>query len=82
MKAETVYQLLDEVDYGMLLVGADAAVRHVNRYARRELDDTHPLRRYFDAGLQVSINTDNRLMSGTDLVRDRDVIFTLAGQIK
>ncbi len=30
--------------------------------------DTHPLRRYFEAGLQVSINTDNRLMSGTDLV--------------
>jgi adenosine deaminase len=32
--------------------------------------DTHPLRQYFDAGLQVSINTDNRLMSGTDLVRE------------
>jgi len=32
--------------------------------------DTHPLRDYFDAGLQVSINTDNRLMSGTDLVRE------------
>lgn len=32
--------------------------------------DTHPLRPYFDAGLQVSINTDNRLMSGTDLVTE------------
>lgn len=32
--------------------------------------DTHPLRQYFDAGLQVSINTDNRLMSGTDLVTE------------
>jgi adenosine deaminase len=32
--------------------------------------DTHPLRAYFDAGLQVSINTDNRLMSGTDLVTE------------
>lgn len=32
--------------------------------------DTHPLREYFDAGLQVSINTDNRLMSGTDLVTE------------
>lgn len=32
--------------------------------------DRHPLRRYFDAGLQVSINTDNRLMSGTDLVTE------------
>ncbi len=32
--------------------------------------DTHPLRAFFDAGLQVSINTDNRLMSGTDLVTE------------
>lgn len=32
--------------------------------------DTHPLRAYFDAGLDVSINTDNRLMSGTDLVTE------------
>ena len=32
--------------------------------------DRHPLRAYFDAGLQVSINTDNRLMSGTDLVTE------------
>ena len=32
--------------------------------------ETHPLRRYFEAGLQVSINTDNRLMSGTDLVTE------------
>ncbi len=32
--------------------------------------DTHPFRAYFDAGLQVSLNTDNRLMSGTDLVTE------------
>ncbi len=32
--------------------------------------DTHPLRRYFDAGVQVSLNTDNRLMSGTDLLTE------------
>jgi adenosine deaminase len=29
--------------------------------------DTHPVRRYFDAGLNVVLNTDNRLMSGTTL---------------
>jgi adenosine deaminase len=29
--------------------------------------ETHPLRRYFDAGLNVVLNTDNRLMSGTTL---------------
>ena len=28
---------------------------------------THPLRQYFDAGLNVILNTDNRLMSGTTL---------------
>jgi adenosine deaminase len=38
--------------------------------------DTHPLRRYFEAGLKVSINTDNRLMSGTDLVTE----YGLAGK--
>lgn len=30
--------------------------------------DTHPLRRYFDQGLHVVLNTDNRLMSGVNLV--------------
>jgi adenosine deaminase len=28
---------------------------------------THPLREYFDRGLNVTLNTDNRLMSGTTL---------------
>jgi adenosine deaminase len=27
----------------------------------------HPLREYFDRGLNVTLNTDNRLMSGTTL---------------
>ena len=30
--------------------------------------ETHPLRHYFDQGLNVVLNTDNRLMSGTNLV--------------
>ena len=30
--------------------------------------ETHPLRQYFDRGLNVILNTDNRLMSGTTLV--------------
>jgi adenosine deaminase len=29
--------------------------------------ESHPLRRYFNAGMNVSLNTDNRLMSGTTL---------------
>jgi len=42
---------------------------NLQTHAVRSLDE-HPLRRYFEAGLQVSINTDNRLMSGTDLVQE------------
>jgi len=30
--------------------------------------ETHPLRKYYDRGLNVILNTDNRLMSGTTLV--------------
>jgi adenosine deaminase len=32
--------------------------------------EAHPLRRYFDRGLNVVLNTDNRLMSGTTLTDD------------
>lgn len=32
--------------------------------------DEHPLRRYYDAGLLVSLNTDNRLMSATTLTEE------------
>lgn len=32
--------------------------------------DLHPLRKYVEAGLKVSLNTDNRLMSGTNLVTE------------
>jgi adenosine deaminase len=41
--------------------------------------DVHPLRTYFEAGLQVSINTDNRLMSGTDLVTEYRLAATHLG---
>lgn len=44
---------------------------------------THPLRRYFDAGLNVVLNTDNRLMSATTLTDEyahaaRELGFSLA----
>ena len=32
--------------------------------------ESHPLRSYFDAGLLVSLHTDNRLMSGTTMTRE------------
>lgn len=35
--------MLDEIDYGMLLLADDAQAVHVNHGARMELDDTHPL---------------------------------------
>jgi DNA-binding CsgD family transcriptional regulator len=38
-----VTAMLDEVDYGMLLVTHDAHVLHANRVARQELDNRHAL---------------------------------------
>ena len=38
-------RMLDEIDYGMLLVGADAQVLYLNHAARLELDGQHPLQR-------------------------------------
>ncbi len=35
--------MLDEIDYGMLLVSADAHVLYINHAARQELDAEHPL---------------------------------------
>ncbi len=40
---------------------SNVQTRAVDGYA------SHPLRQYFDAGLNVSLSTDNRLMSGTSL---------------
>lgn len=34
---------LDEIDYGIVLLGADSRVRHANQAARDELDEQHPL---------------------------------------
>ncbi|MDP2471272.1 MAG: adenosine deaminase [Candidatus Palauibacterales bacterium] len=42
---------------------------NVQTHAVESFDD-HPLRRYFDAGIPVSLHTDNRLMSGTTLTRE------------
>jgi adenosine deaminase len=32
--------------------------------------ESHPLRAYFDRGMRVTLNTDNRLMSGTTLTAE------------
>ena len=36
-------QMLDAIDYGMLLLKGEATVVHVNKAARRDLDGRHPL---------------------------------------
>ena len=36
-------RMLDEIDYGMLLVSADAQLLYMNHAARQELDGQHPL---------------------------------------
>jgi DNA-binding CsgD family transcriptional regulator len=36
-------RMLDEIDYGMLLVADERTVLHANHAARAELDDQHPL---------------------------------------
>jgi DNA-binding CsgD family transcriptional regulator len=35
--------MLDEIDYGMVLIGEGGQVLHVNHAARADLDDEHPL---------------------------------------
>jgi DNA-binding CsgD family transcriptional regulator len=41
--ARFMAHMLDEIDYGMVLVDADARVLYCNHVARRELDQDHPL---------------------------------------
>lgn len=41
--AACLMRMLDEIDYGMLLVSSDGQVLHLNHAARQELDSEHPL---------------------------------------
>jgi DNA-binding CsgD family transcriptional regulator len=41
--SQWLVRMLDEIDYGMLLVGSDAQVLYLNHTARHELDGEHPL---------------------------------------
>jgi DNA-binding CsgD family transcriptional regulator len=53
--ARCMAHMLDEIDYGMLLVDADAQVLYLNHAARRELDRDHPLQ--LAGNLLVAPNT-------------------------
>jgi adenosine deaminase len=39
----------------------------------------HPFRRYLDAGLRVTLNTDNRMVSGTDLTKEYGIAIRTFG---
>jgi DNA-binding CsgD family transcriptional regulator len=43
--ADLMAGLLDAIDYGLLLLGADGTLLHANRQAEAELDGLHPLQR-------------------------------------
>lgn len=42
--ARVLSMMLDEIDYGMLLLSDEGVLSHLNRAARADLDDEHPLR--------------------------------------
>jgi DNA-binding CsgD family transcriptional regulator len=60
---------LDELDYGVMLLHADAKVLHVNHAARNELDEQHPLR--LD-GAQLGVRR------GQDAVALKDALYGAA----
>ena len=43
LQHQRMAQMLDTLDYGMLLISDDGQVNHVNKAARRDMDDQHPL---------------------------------------
>jgi DNA-binding CsgD family transcriptional regulator len=61
--------MLDEIDYGVLLLGSDAQVLHINHAARCELDVQHPLQLL---GRQL------RARDATDVVRLHDALQAAA----
>ncbi len=86
----------DRIGHGTHLIDDPALVQYVNDHRIAveicltsnvqthavESYDRHPLRTYFDRGMNVVLNTDNRLMSGTTLTDEywlaaRHLDFTL-----
>ena len=58
---------LDEIDYGMLMIGEDGHVMHVNHAARMELEGQHPLM------------LDGRVLRARDL-RDQTALLDAQGK--
>ncbi len=59
--AVCLMRMLDEIDYGMLLVGNEAQVLHLNHAARQELDGEHPLQ-LLGGGLRAARPQDAALL--------------------
>lgn len=52
-------QMLDALDYGMLLISDTLAVSHINKAARRDMDAQHPLQ-FVDGQLQARLTQDQQ----------------------
>lgn len=52
-------QMLDTLDYGMLLIGENLDVSHINKAARRDMDDHHPLQ-WVGGQLQARLQKDQQ----------------------
>ena len=63
MQQRRMAQMVDEVDYGMLLLSDETHVAHVNRAARRDLDEQHPLQ-------LIGSELRARTLQDTTLLRD------------
>lgn len=63
--------MLDEIDYGMLLLVDESQVVHANHVARAELDSDHPLQ---------LLGSELRLRCGADVARLRAALADAAGR--
>jgi len=61
--------VLDEIDYGLLLLDSEAQVVHLNQAARVELDDGHPLQRHGRAIRARSVQDEPTLAEAFDAAR-------------
>lgn len=57
LRTRLLAAVLDEIDYGLMLVSDDAQVLHANHVARSELDAEHPLQ-LLGRGLRARVSTD------------------------
>lgn len=59
MQHRRMAQMLDTLDYGMLLISETLDVTHINKAARRDMDDSHPLQ-WLGGQLQARLQKDQQ----------------------